>query len=78
MPVSGAGATTTPVLFIHGLHDTNVPPSEYLQMSAVLAQRGVPTAALELEDEGHVFVRPVNRQRIATAMIDWLTAHGVC
>jgi dipeptidyl aminopeptidase/acylaminoacyl peptidase len=78
MPVSGAGAATTPVLFIHGLHDTNVPPSEYLQMSAALAQRGVPTAALELEDEGHVFVRPVNRQRIAAAMVDWLTAHGVC
>jgi dipeptidyl aminopeptidase/acylaminoacyl peptidase len=47
-------------------------------MSAALAQRGVPTAALELEDEGHVFVRPVNRQRIAAAMVDWLTAHGVC
>lgn len=78
MPVSGAGAATTPVLFIHGQHDTNVPPSEYLQMSAALAERGVPTAALELEDEGHVFVRPVNRRRIAAAMVDWLTAHGVC
>ncbi|AGP31477.1 alpha/beta hydrolase family protein [Corynebacterium terpenotabidum] len=78
MPTSGEGAAVTPVLFIHGMHDTNVPPSEYLQMKAALDDRGVPTAALELEDEGHEFVRAVNRQRIAVEMVDWLRRFGVC
>ncbi len=78
MPESGEGAVLTPVLFVHGLHDTNVPPSEYRQMRDALNARGVPTAALELEDEGHVFVRAVNRRRIADAMVDWLRGHGIC
>lgn len=77
MPVTGEGAASTPVLFVHGLHDTNVPPSEYRQMKDALDTRGVPTAALELADEGHVFVRAVNRRRIAGAMVDWLRRHGV-
>lgn len=78
MPESGEGAVRTPVLFVHGLHDTNVPPSEYRQMRDALAARGVPTAVLELEDEGHVFVRAANRRRIADAMVSWLREHGVC
>lgn len=75
--VLDGGEVSTPVLFIHGLHDTNVPPSEYRQMKAALDDRGVLTQALELEDEGHVFVREVNRQRIAEAMVGWLRRHGV-
>lgn len=78
MPTSGEGTARTPVLFVHGMHDTNVPPSEYLQMRDALDARGVPTSALELEDEGHVFVRAVNRRRIADAMVDWLRRFGVC
>lgn len=77
MPEAGEGAAGTPVLFVHGLHDTNVPPSEYMQMKAALDARGVPTDVLELPDEGHVFVRVANRRRIAEAMVAWLRAHGV-
>lgn len=76
-PLHRVDSAVTPVLFIHGLHDTNVPPSEYVQMKSALDARGVTTEALELADEGHEFVRPANRERIAEAMVTWLRRHGV-
>jgi dipeptidyl aminopeptidase/acylaminoacyl peptidase len=76
-PLRRADRVGTPVLFIHGLNDTNVPPSEYVQMKAALDARGVPTDALVLDDEGHEFVKAVNRRRIAAAMVAWLRRHGV-
>jgi dipeptidyl aminopeptidase/acylaminoacyl peptidase len=76
-PLHRADQVTTPVLFIHGANDTNVPPGEFVQMKAALDARGVPTEALVLDDEGHVFVKAVNRRRIAGAMVEWLRRHGV-
>lgn len=76
-PLHRVDRVRTPVLFIHGANDTNVPPSEYRQMKAAMDARGVPTSELVMEDEGHEFIKAVNRQRIAGRMVSFLREHGV-
>ncbi|MGP9724002.1 S9 family peptidase [Corynebacterium sp. AOP40-9SA-29] len=76
-PLHRVDRVRTPVLFIHGANDTNVPPSEFRQMKAAMAARGVPTAELVMDDEGHEFVKSVNRRRIAERMVSFLREHGV-
>ncbi|WP_165165302.1 prolyl oligopeptidase family serine peptidase [Corynebacterium qintianiae] len=76
-PLAEAARVTAPVMFIHGEHDTNVPPSESRQMKQALDARGVPTRLLLFEDEGHEFLKRHNRERIAAEMLDFLGAHGM-
>lgn len=76
-PLSKVDQVCTPMLFIHGANDTNVPPSEFRRMKAALDDRGVPTGELVMDDEGHEFVKAVNRQTIAGRMVDFLREHGV-
>lgn len=76
-PLHKVDRVCTPVLFIHGANDTNVPPSEFRQMKAALDTRNVPTGELVMDDEGHEFVKAVNRQKIARRMVDFLREHGV-
>jgi dipeptidyl aminopeptidase/acylaminoacyl peptidase len=76
-PLHRVDRVRTPVLFIHGANDTNVPPSEFRQMKDALDARGVPTEELVMQDEGHEFVKAFNRQVIADRMVDFLRRHGV-
>ena len=76
-PLSDADNVVAPVMFIHGAHDTNVPPSESLQMKEALDARGIPTRLLMLDDEGHEFLKRHNRARIAEEMLDFLGTHGM-
>lgn len=76
-PLHRVDRVSTPMLFIHGANDTNVPPSEFRQMKAALDDRGVPTEELVMADEGHEFVKAVNRQTIAERMVSFLRWYGV-
>lgn len=50
-----------PLLLIHGMQDPLVPPEQSLAIFNALKQRGVPTALLRFEDEGHGLQKPRNQ-----------------
>lgn len=76
-PLNDADNVAAPVMFIHGAHDNNVPPSESHQMKEALDARGIPTRLLMFDDEGHEFLKRQNRARIAEEMLDFLGTHGM-
>lgn len=76
-PLDDVDSVKGPIMFIHGAHDTNVPPSESLQMKEALDERGVPTHLLMLEDEGHEFLKRRSRTRIAEEMLEFLDRAGM-
>ena len=54
-PLAHASEIVSPVIFLQGLDDAVVPPSQSEVMVASLRARGVPVAYLEFEGEGHGF-----------------------
>ena len=66
-------AVTIPDL-VHGLNDTNVPPTESQQMYDALRALGRSVELLVFDDDGHEIVRRENRSVLVRAMNDWLTA----
>lgn len=72
-PLLRAHAITAPLLLVHGLNDTNVPPSESQQMFDALTALGRTTDQLLFEDDGHEIDKRENRGVLVKAMCDWLT-----
>ncbi len=52
-PLPRADAVTAPLLLVHGLNDTNVPPSESQQMCDALSALGRRVRLLIFDDDGH-------------------------
>jgi dipeptidyl aminopeptidase/acylaminoacyl peptidase len=52
-----------PVLLVHGLEDTVVPPSQAQAMAEALERRGVQHVLVAVPGEGHGFRRPVSIRR---------------
>ncbi|CAA0130779.1 Dipeptidyl aminopeptidase BIII [Mycolicibacterium vanbaalenii] len=73
-PLPRAEAITAPLLLVHGLNDTNVPPSESEQMCQALRTLGRRTELLLFEDDGHEIDKRENRAVLLKAMTGWLTA----
>ena len=73
-PLLRAHALTVPLLLVHGLNDTNVPPSESLQMCEALRALGRTVKLLAFDDDGHEIVKRENRSVLVRAMSEWLTA----
>ena len=76
-PLNQVEHLDSPVMFIHGDGDTNVPPSESEQMARALRARGQDPVTLLLEGEGHQFVKPASRERIAGDMVEFFRACGL-
>lgn len=76
-PLAQADGVDSPVLLIHGLEDTNVPPSESLQYADALRSRGVEPEMLLIDGEGHQFVRPRSRRLIAETMVRFFQSLGL-
>jgi pimeloyl-ACP methyl ester carboxylesterase len=72
-PLLRAHALTAPLLLVHGLNDTNVPPSESQQMYDALRALGRSVEQLLFEDDGHEIDKRENRFVLVKAMCDWLT-----
>ena len=68
-----AQALTAPLLLVHGLNDTNVPPSESFQMHDALTALGRKTELLLFDDDGHEIDKRENRAVLLKAMTAWLT-----
>lgn len=73
-PLHRAAAVTAPLLLVHGANDTNVPPSESIQMCEALAALGRPVELLMFDDDGHEIVRRENRATLVEAISGWLTS----
>ncbi|AFM18274.1 dipeptidyl aminopeptidase/acylaminoacyl peptidase [Mycolicibacterium chubuense NBB4] len=73
-PLPRAEAITAPLLLVHGLNDTNVPPSESQQMYEALSELGRHTELLLFDDDGHEIDKRENRAVLLKAMTTWLTA----
>ncbi|MGW6686244.1 S9 family peptidase [Streptomyces sp. NPDC054961] len=74
-PMSRIDQLRSPVLAVHGEHDTNVPPAESEQFVRAARDRGVPARQLTLRDEGHEFLRADNRRLYRRTAADWLEQH---
>lgn len=75
-PLYKADIITSPVLFIHGANDTNVPIDESRQMYDALLQAGRAPRFLTVPEEGHMFVKLASRQLIAETMLDFFASLG--
>jgi pimeloyl-ACP methyl ester carboxylesterase len=73
-PLLRAHALTAPLLLVHGLNDTNVPPSESQQMFDALRRLGRIVELLVFDDDGHEIDKRENRSVLVRAMCDWLIA----
>ena len=76
-PLNQVGRLDSPVMFIHGDGDTNVPPSESEQMAEALRDRGLEPVTVVLEGEGHQFVKPSSRRRIAEEMASFFQSFNL-
>jgi dipeptidyl aminopeptidase/acylaminoacyl peptidase len=73
-PLLRAHALTAPLLLVHGLNDTNVPPSESQQIFEALRALGRNVELLVFDDDGHEIDKRENRSVLVKAMCDWLIA----
>jgi dipeptidyl aminopeptidase/acylaminoacyl peptidase len=62
-PLHTVDRITRPVLLVHGLEDTVVPPSQAQVMAEALERRGIRHVLLAFPDEGHGFRRPESIRR---------------
>ena len=70
-PLYKAEQITTPVLFIHGANDSNVPLQESKQLYDALVELGRTPEFLEVPGEGHQFVKPKSRQLIGERVLEF-------
>ena len=62
-PLHAVDRIARPVLLVHGLEDTVVPPSQAQVMAEALARRGIRHVLLAVPGEGHGFRRPDSIRR---------------
>src|SRR4030095_9771750 len=62
-PLHAGDRIARPVLLVHGLEDTVVPPMQAQAMAEALARRGVRHVLVAVSGEGHGFRRPVSIRR---------------
>lgn len=66
-PLYAADAIRAPLLTLQGLDDKAVPPSQSQAIYDAVKAKGIPTAYLAFEGEGHGFRKAVNQVRSLTA-----------
>jgi dipeptidyl aminopeptidase/acylaminoacyl peptidase len=77
-PVHLVDRIVRPVLLVHGLEDTVVPPMQAQVMAEALERRGVRHVLVTVPGEGHGFRRPVSiRRRVEVELSFYLEALGL-
>lgn len=71
-PMRKVDDIVSPLLVVHGEHDTNVPIGEALQIVEALHEREHQVEYLELAAEGHVYRRIDSRQTLNRTMLRFL------
>lgn len=74
-PLYNADKVHTPLLFLHGSIDNNVPPGESIQMFNALSLLGRPTAFVVVDGEQHGIMDLAKRQRWQQTMLAWFSKY---
>jgi dipeptidyl aminopeptidase/acylaminoacyl peptidase len=74
-PLSHVERATRPILIAQGLKDVRVVAAESQQMVDALKSRNAPVTYITFRDEGHGFVRPVNRLAFFAVTEAFLAKH---
>ena len=72
-PIRHSDQLSCPVIFFQGMEDAVVPPAQAEAMVAALKKRGIPTAILRFEGEGHGFVQG---HHVTQALLSELAFYG--
>lgn len=70
-PINKIGRIRSPLLVLHGDHDTNVPVGEAEQVVAGLQRTGTPVKLVVFEDEGHGWTKASTRVRSNLEITRW-------
>lgn len=74
-PLFNADKINTPILFVHGDSDTNVPPAESLQLFTALKLLGKDTALVEVSGQNHHIMDPVKRTKWQDTILAWFAKY---
>jgi dipeptidyl aminopeptidase/acylaminoacyl peptidase len=74
-PINKLDHVQSPTLVLHGVNDTNVPVVEAEQVVEQLQQQNVPVKYVLFPDEGHGFLKTVNRIRATTEIVSWFVKY---
>jgi len=70
-PLFNADKVHTPILFLHGMADTNVPVGESIQMFTALKLLGRETAFVAVKDQDHHILQYDKRQKWQNTIFAW-------
>lgn len=74
-PLYNADKIHTPILFLHGDADTNVPVGESIQMYTALKLLGRETAFVAVKDANHQIVEFDKRQKWQNTIFAWFAKY---
>ncbi len=74
-PLFNADKVHTPILFLHGMADTNVPVGESIQMFTALKLLGRETAFVAVKDQDHHILDYAKRQRWQDTIFAWFAKY---
>lgn len=74
-PLYNAHKINTPLLFLHGDADTNVPVGESIQMFTALKVLGKETAMVAVKDQDHHILDFAKREKWLDTMLAWFTKY---
>ena len=74
-PLFNADKVNTPILFLHGMADTNVPVGESIQMFTALKLLGKDTAFVAVKDQDHHILEYSKRQKWQKTIFAWFAKY---
>lgn len=74
-PLFNADKIHTPILFLHGTIDNNVPPGESIQMFNALSLLGRPCALVMVDGEQHGIMDVAKRRQWQKTMLAWFAKY---
>ena len=74
-PLFNADKVNTPILFLHGMADTNVPVGESIQMFTALKLLGKETAFVAVKDQNHHILDYAKRQKWQKTIFAWFAKY---
>lgn len=74
-PLFNADKVNTPILFLHGVSDTNVPVGESIQMFTALKLLGKDTAMVLVKDQDHHILEYTKRQKWQKTIFAWFAKY---
>ena len=74
-PLFNADKVNTPILFLHGMNDTNVPVGESIQMFTALKLLGKETAFVAVKGQDHHILDYAKRQKWQKTIFAWFAKY---